>query len=74
MPSARNPDAAGKAIKRRQPRISASLRALAKAKATATALPNMTEAPLPKGNNPSARRTRQLARKGWLIGWPFSQS
>ncbi|MFJ1293275.1 hypothetical protein ACEPPZ_14510 [Paracoccus yeei] len=26
---------------------------------------------LPKGNNPSARRARRLARKGWLIGWPF---
>ncbi|MFC3571390.1 hypothetical protein [Paracoccus simplex] len=33
----------------------------------------MTEVPPPKGKNPSARRVRRLARKGWLIGWPFSK-
>lgn len=38
-----------------------------------TAVVKMTEAPLPEGNNPSARRIRRLARKGWLIGWPFSK-
>lgn len=33
----------------------------------------MTEAPPPEGDNPSACRVRRLARKGWLIGWPFSK-
>lgn len=33
----------------------------------------MQDAAPPKGKNPSARRVRRLARKGWLIGWPFSK-
>lgn len=47
--------------------LPAKLRRLAKPTDALT----MTEAPPPKGNNPSARRIRRLARKGWLIGWPF---
>lgn len=43
------------------------------AKAAAIAALGMEEAPAPKGMNPSARRVRRLARKGWLIGWPFSK-
>lgn len=49
--------------------VPAHLRRLAKA----SVLPDMVEAAPPKGRNPSARRVRRLARKGWLIGWPFSK-
>ncbi|MFJ1293267.1 hypothetical protein ACEPPZ_14470 [Paracoccus yeei] len=70
MPNANDPDIAGKATRRRRQYIPAELRALAKA----STLPNMVEAPFQKGNNPSARRVRRLARKGWLVGWPFAQS
>lgn len=66
MPSANNTNVVGKMTKRRRRHISADLRALAKA----TALPNMVEAPVPKGNNPTARRIRRMARKGWLVGCP----
>ncbi|WP_017999041.1 hypothetical protein [Paracoccus sp. N5] len=49
--------------------LPASLRRLAKP----TAALAVENTPPPKGKNPSARRVRRLARKGWLIGWPFSK-
>ncbi|MTH36619.1 hypothetical protein GL279_18740 [Paracoccus limosus] len=55
--------------RRRRSPVPTRLRRLAKE----LALPGMVEAPMPTGKNPSARRTRRLARKSWLIGWPFSR-
>lgn len=50
-------------------RLSASLRRIARHTDALT----MQDAAPPKGKNPSARRVRRLARKGWLVGWPFSK-
>ena len=70
MPSNDDAVVAQGAGRRRSPRVSAKLRAVA----AATAVPGFVEAPAPTGNNPSARRVRRLARKGLLLGWPFRRS